>query len=163
MGYIEKSLGANEVVHYRARKPFLRRAFGWCVLLLTIAAAAEIYLHGYNLLAAAAGVAGLILFLFLMVPVWTTEIAVTDHRVIFKRGLLRRDVSDLQLRSIEQVGLKQGLLGRLFNMGNVEIHGTGVDDVRLPAIADPVALQRSIQEAMGGAQPAVAPAPARRA
>jgi uncharacterized membrane protein YdbT with pleckstrin-like domain len=163
MGYIEQSLGANEVVYYRARKPFLRRAFGWSVLLLTIAAAAEIYLHGYNLLAAAAGVAGLILFLFLMVPVWTTEIAVTDHRVIFKRGLLRRDVSDLQLRSIEQVGLKQGLLGRLFNMGKVEIHGTGVDDVRLPAIADPVALQRSIQEAMGGAQPAVAPAPARRA
>ena len=112
-----------------------------CVLLLTIAVAAEIYRHGYDFLAATAGIAGLLFFLFIMVPVWTTEIAVTNHRVIFKRDLLRRDVSDLQLRSIEQVGFKQGLLGELFNMGNVEIHGTGVDDVHLPAIADPVALQ----------------------
>jgi len=54
MGYIEQSLGANEVVHYRARKPFLLRAFGWCVLLLTIAASADIYLHGYDFLAVAA-------------------------------------------------------------------------------------------------------------
>ena len=113
----EQSLGGNKVVHYRARKPFLLRAFGWCVLLLTIAVAAEIYRHGYDFLAAAAGIAGLMLFLFIMVPVWTTEIAVTNHRVIFKRGLLRRDVSDLQLRSIEQVELKQGLLGETLQHG----------------------------------------------
>ena len=104
MGYIEQSLGANEVVHHRARMSLLLRAFGWCVLVLAIAIAAEIYIHGFPVLAATVGIAGLILFLMLMVPVWTTEMAVTNHRLIFKRGLLRRDVADLQLRSIEQVG-----------------------------------------------------------
>ena len=84
-----------------------------------------------------------------MIPVWTTEIAVTNHRLIFKRGLFSRNAADLQLRAIEQVSLQQGVVSRLLNMGRVEIQGTGVDDVHLPAIADPVALQRSIQEAMG--------------
>ena len=43
-------------------------------------------------------------------------------------------------------------------MGRVQVHGTGVDDVHLPTIADPVALQRSIQEAMGTLTPAANPA-----
>src|SRR5262249_55767186 len=95
-------------------------------------------------------------FLVIMVPIWTTEIAVTNHRLIFKRGLITRSVADLQLRAIEQVGLEQSFLGRLVNVGRVQIHGTGVDDVRLPSLSDPVALQKAIQEAMGSnrAQPA---------
>jgi uncharacterized membrane protein YdbT with pleckstrin-like domain len=94
-----------------------------------------------------------------MIPVWTIEIAVTNHRLIFKRGLFSRAAADLQLRAIEQVGLQQSFIARLLNMGRVQVHGTGVDDVRLPTIADPVALQRSIQEAMGTLASAGNPAP----
>jgi uncharacterized membrane protein YdbT with pleckstrin-like domain len=162
MGYIAQSLGANEVVHYRARMPFIRRALGWLIFLLALAVAGVVYSEGQPLIAAAAGAVGVILFLTVMIPVWTTEIAVTNHRLIFKRGLFSRSAADLQLRAIEQVGLRQGVVARLLNMGRVQIHGTGVDDVRLPAIADPVALQRSIQEAMdlapaGTAAPSAAP------
>lgn len=149
MGYIEQSLGANEVVHYRAHLPFILRAFGWLILLLTLVAAGMLYLRELPLIAAAAGATGGILFLAVMIPVWTTEIAITNHRLIYKRGLFSRAAADLQLRAIEQVGLQQGVFARLLNMGRVQVHGTGVDDVHLPAIADPVALQRSIQEAMG--------------
>jgi len=73
------------------------------------------------------GIVGGILFLMIMIPVWTTEIAVTNHRLIFKQGLLSRAVADLQLRAIEQVGLQQGFIARLFNMGRVQAHGTGVE------------------------------------
>jgi uncharacterized membrane protein YdbT with pleckstrin-like domain len=149
MGYIEQSLGANEIVHYRARLPFVRHAFAWFVLLLGLAGAALLYNEGQRLLGVLAATFGIVFFLAMMVPIWTTEIAVTNHRLIFKRGLFSRSAADLQLRAIEQVGLEQGVFARLLNMGRVEIHGTGVDDVRLPVIADPVALQRSIQEAMG--------------
>ena len=159
MGYIEQSLGANEVVHYRARMPFILRAFGWLIPVLTLVAAGVLYNQGLPLIAAGAGVIGGILFLMVMIPVWTTEIAVTNHRLIFKRGLFSRAAADLQLRAIEQVGLQQGFIARLLNMGRVQVHGTGVDDVHLPTIADPVALQRSIQEAMGTLTPAGNPAP----
>jgi uncharacterized membrane protein YdbT with pleckstrin-like domain len=159
MGYIEQSLGANEVVHYRARMPFIVRAFGWLVLLLTLVAVGALYSQGLHLIAATAGAIGCIVFLTVMIPVWTTEIAVTNHRLIFKRGLFSRAAADLQLRAIEQVGLQQGVLARLLNMGRIQVHGTGVDDVHLPAIADPVALQRSIQEAMGTLTPDATPVP----
>jgi len=36
------------------------------------------------------------------------------------------------------------------------VHGTGVDDVGLPALAEPVVLQRAIQEAIGSAVPTAA-------
>jgi uncharacterized membrane protein YdbT with pleckstrin-like domain len=159
VGYIEQSLGANEVVHYRARLPFVRHAFAWVVLLLGLAGAGLLYTVGQLLLAFCAAALAIFFFLAMMVPIWTTEIAVTNHRLIFKRGLFSRSAADLQLRAIEQVGLEQGVFARLLNMGRVEIHGTGVDDVHLPVIADPVALQRSIQEAMGLAPAGTAAAP----
>ena len=158
MGYIEQSLGANEVVHYRARMPFILRAFGWLIPVLTLVAAGVFYNQGLSLIAAGAGVIGGSI-LMVMIPVWTTEIAVTNHRLIFKRGLFSRAAADLQLRAIEQVGLQQGLTARLLDLGRVQVHGTGVDDVHLPTIADPLALQRSIQEAMGTLTPAGNPAP----
>ena len=157
MGYIEQSLGANEVVHYRALLPFVVRIFGWLVLMLTVVAAIVLFAQSLPLVAAAVAAIGVVLFLSILIPVWTTEIAVTNHRLIFKRGLFKRAAADLQLRAIEQVGLQQGVLARLLNMGRIQVHGTGVDDVHLPVIADPVALQRSIQEAMGISPPGTAP------
>jgi uncharacterized membrane protein YdbT with pleckstrin-like domain len=78
---------------------------------------------------------------------------VTNQRFIFKRGLLRRMTNELQLRAIEQVNLRQGIPGRLFNFGHLEVHGTGVDDIVLPAIADPVALQKAIQDCVDTTPP----------
>jgi uncharacterized membrane protein YdbT with pleckstrin-like domain len=83
---------------------------------------------------------------------------VTNQRFIFKRGLLRRTTNELQLRAVEQVNLKQGIPGRLFNFVRLEVHGTGVDDIVLPAIADPVALQRAIQDCVDTTPPPI-PAP----
>ena len=78
-----------------------------------------------------------------MVPIWTTEIGVTNQRLIYKRGLLWRTTQELQLRAIEEVKLTQGLLGRLLDFGRLELHGTGVGDIILPSLADPVGLAQS--------------------
>ncbi len=91
--------------------------------------------------------AGLAIVLYVMVPIWTTEIAVTNHRLVVKRGWLTLSTSELQLKSIEQVNFHQGLLGRLFDFGRVEIHGTGVDDLSLPNIGCPTDLVKSIENA----------------
>jgi uncharacterized membrane protein YdbT with pleckstrin-like domain len=78
-----------------------------------------------------------------------------------KLGVLRRTTSELQVRAIEEVSLKQTLLGRLLNYGRIEVHGTGVDDLVLPAVADPIALQQAIQSAIGATAPP-RPVPQRR-
>ena len=90
---------------------------------------------------------GLLLLLRSMLPIWTTEIGVTNHRLIVKRGWLARSTDELQLNAIEKVNFKQGFFGRLFGFGHVDVHGTGMDDLHIPAVADPVGLLRAIEEA----------------
>ena len=94
-----------------------------------------------------------------MGPLWTTEIGVTNQRVIFKRGLIWRSTHELQLRAIEEVNLEQDLLGRIFDCGRLRLHGTGVDDIRLPPLADPLGLRKGLQDGMAVAAQAAAPGP----
>jgi Bacterial PH domain len=86
-----------------------------------------------------------------MMTMWTTEIGVTSQRIIFKRGWVWRTTDELQLRSIEEVNLHQGALGRIFDFGRLVLHGTGVNDIDLPRLVDPVGLRKALQEAIGGA------------
>jgi hypothetical protein len=80
-------------------------------------------------------------------------------RFILKRGWLRRATDELQLTSIEEVNLDQSVLGRLLGYGRLVLHGTGVNDIKLPSLADPVGLRRALQEGMGAAKAAVVVAP----
>ena len=91
--------------------------------------------------------AGLAVVAYQMKPIWTTEIAVTNHRVVIKRGWLTRSTTELQLKNIEQVNFHQGLLGRIFGFGKIVVHGTGVDDMILPNIACPTDLVKAIENA----------------
>lgn len=159
MSYIEQSLGRSETVLYRARYPWFRHAGGWALLIL-VAVGLIAYANGYGLLSAVLVLGGLGLFVANMVPIWTTEIGVTNQRLIYKRGLLWRTTQELQLRAIEEVNLQQGLLGRLLDFGQVEVCGTGVDEIRLPSLADPIGLRKALQDGMAGAtQPSIATTP----
>ena len=116
-----------------------------------------LYASGYGWFGAAAALTGLVLSLAILTPIWATEIGVTNQRLVFKRGLLWRTTQELQLRAIEEVNLDQGLLGRLLDYGKLELRGTGVDDIRLPSLADPLGLRKALQEGMAtAARPVVA-------
>jgi hypothetical protein len=155
MSYIDQSLGRNETLLYRARFPWFRHATGWLFLIIVVIGHIPLAL-GYGLLGAVLALAGLSLFVVNLIPIWTTEIGVTTQRLIYKRGLLWRSTQELQLRAIEEVALEQGLLGRLFDFGRLELRGTGVDDIRLPSLADPLGLRKALQDGMAAAaQPTV--------
>jgi uncharacterized membrane protein YdbT with pleckstrin-like domain len=151
MGYIEHSLARSETLLYRARFPVFYFVAAWAVLLASVLGALLVEPSGYGPLWIGMVLLGVVAFLGILVPIWTTEIGVTNQRFIFKRGLLWRSTQELQLRAIEEVNLEQGLLGRLFNFGRLELRGTGVDDVRLPAMADPMGLRRALQDGMAAA------------
>ena len=159
MGYIEHSLGRSETLLYRARFPGAYLVAAWGVLVASILAALLVDASGYGPLWFAMLLLGVAVFLGILVPIWTTEIGVTNQRFVLKRGLLWRSTQELQLRAIEEVNLEQGLLGRFFNFGRLELRGTGVDDVRLPALADPTGLRRALQDGMAAAVAAGRPEP----
>ena len=136
-----------------------RHAGGWIFLIIAVIGLIALA-GGHGLLAALLVVVGVGLFVANMIPIWTTEIGVTTQRLIYKRGLLWRSTQELQLRAIEEVNLEQGLLGRLFDFGRLELRGTGVDDIRLPSLADPLGLRKALQDGMAAAaQPTVIASP----
>ena len=53
--------------------------------------------------------------------VLTTEIAITDKRVISKSGLLRTEVKVTPLDKVNNVNVKQGFFGNLLDYGDIEV------------------------------------------
>ena len=75
---------------------------------------------------------------------WITEIAVTNRRVIYKTGLVRRQTNEMNMDKVESVQVDQSILGRMFDYGNVKILGTGEGFETLRTIASPLKLRNSI-------------------
>lgn len=87
---------------------------------------------------------GLLLVLIAVVARLTTELVLTDRRIITKRGLISRDTMEMNLSKVESVHVNQGLLGRLLNFGDVTVVGTGSSPEPLRGIADPLELRRAL-------------------
>ena len=73
-----------------------------------------------------------------------TEIAVTNRRVIYKKGLVRLHTNEMNMDKVESVQVNQSVLGRMFDFGTVRILGTGEGFEALQTVAGPIALRNSI-------------------
>ena len=75
---------------------------------------------------------------------WVTEIAVTNRRVIYKKGLVRRQTNEMNMDKVESVKINQSILGRMLDYGDLTILGTGEGFETLRTIASPIELRNSI-------------------
>jgi uncharacterized membrane protein YdbT with pleckstrin-like domain len=152
MAYIEQTLGANERLVAKAHFHWLYYAAAALALAVSLGIAAFLVSNGFaSFWAWVATLIGFVAFLSILVPIWTTEIGVTTQRLAFKRGVVQRNIDELQLWAIESVNLKQSLLGRLLGFGRLVAQGTGDDSITLPIIADPLSFRKAIQDAIGHA------------
>lgn len=148
MSYIEESLGPNEKVVYRARFNWLWKARGLIVLFAALLVASFLYSETAPLPAIAAAAIGVAIFLWLMIPIWTTEVGLTNERLIYKRGFIARETSEIQLHAVEEAALHQSIWGRLFNFGQSSVHGTGGEDLKLPVLGEPITIRRLLEETL---------------
>ena len=74
-----------------------------------------------------------------------TEYGVTNIRVISKTGIISRNVIEMNLESIESVGLKQNILDRILQTGSIQISGRGTGDVIFKNVDDPVKIRKTIE------------------
>ena len=102
---------------------------------------------GIKILAFFMFVMGLLRFASMMIVKVTTEIAITNSRLVYKRGLVARYVGEISIDRIEGVNVLQGVMGRLLDYGRVMVRGMGVGEVVLPPIQDPVAFRKAIDRA----------------
>jgi uncharacterized membrane protein YdbT with pleckstrin-like domain len=75
---------------------------------------------------------------------FTTEIAVTDRRIIYKTGFIARRTAEMNMHRVETVAVEQGIFGRVLNYGTVHIRGTGAGIENLTMVADPLRLRSTI-------------------
>jgi uncharacterized membrane protein YdbT with pleckstrin-like domain len=89
-------------------------------------------------------VLGLIALLFAWIRRISTEIVVTDRRILFKEGFLRRRTMEMNMSKVETVDVVQSILGRIFNYGTILIRGTGSSYEPLSLIGDPLTIRNAI-------------------
>ena len=74
----------------------------------------------------------------------TTEIVVTDKRIIHKRGWIARRTEEMNITKVETVDVAQNVAGRMLNYGTVLIRGTGGSWEPLRRVAAPLTLRNAI-------------------
>jgi uncharacterized membrane protein YdbT with pleckstrin-like domain len=150
MAYYTKVLQPDEAVKYVG-------SLHWTIyrnsivlgLLAVLAAAVSVVLQDYQKTAVLLG-SGVILVLAALsfIGDWfvrvTTEIVVTDKRIIHKTGWIARHTEEINISKVETVDVSQGVVGRIFDFGTVVIRGIGGSWEPLRRVASPLQLRNAI-------------------
>jgi uncharacterized membrane protein YdbT with pleckstrin-like domain len=152
MRYVRRVLQPGETVVYdtKLHSVIYTRAILLLVGCLILAGAAIAASNNQNL-SLALEIAAAILALLALSAAFrafvrraTTELAVTDHRVIYKTGLLARHTIEMNRDKVESVDVDQTLLGRLFGYGTIIVRGTGGSLEPIRTIGDPLTFRSYI-------------------
>lgn len=81
---------------------------------------------------------------------YSTELAVTNKRVLAKTGVIRRHSIDVQNSKVEGLTYNQGIIGRIFGYGSIFVRGTGIGMVPIPYVAAPESFKRDVSIAISG-------------
>ena len=156
MSYVRKVLLPGEQIIYETGLHWL--VYGRAIVLFVVAAALSVgalYVPhesrngvlGENVVL---GLAGVVLVLAIITAVaaairrGTTELAITDQRVIFKRGIFARYTIEMNRSKVESVDVDQSILGRLLGYGTLLVRGTGGSLEPMEQIGDPLTFRTYI-------------------
>ena len=170
MGYIEKHLMQGETVLYKTR-------LHWVAVLVPLLLALALAIAGGFCLYQSAqdnrtgtgdaklfAIAGAGLFVVaaveLMVAIVkrnSTEMAVTNRRVLVKTGLMSRRTIEMLVSQIESIVITEPFLGRMLGYGSVVIRGTGGTPETFHLIAHPTEFRTHVQQQIEARQSATRP------
>jgi uncharacterized membrane protein YdbT with pleckstrin-like domain len=152
MSYVDSVLATGERVVHRAAISHWHYFGSYLFALACFAAAVGMfylppeYQDVGRIGAAAVAVVGVIVVLVALIRRSSTELVLTDRRIIAKTGFVSRDTVEMNLGKVESLRVSQGLLGRMLDFGDVAVVGTGSSLEPLRGISDPLALRRKLGE-----------------
>ena len=152
MSYLQRILQPGETLRYVGRLHWIIYLPGLVLFAIAVAVSVVIVATNEpgNLMPYLLGIlevlmlASLLTLLAAAVRRWTTEIAVTDRRVIFKRGLIRRHTVEMNMDKVETVDVDQSLAGRLLGYGDIVVRGTGSSIEPFRKIAAPLDFRNQV-------------------
>lgn len=148
MSYLEQILEDGEVVTHKARvhwiillRPVLYLAIGLVLVWLGDD-------KNFPILEIIGGLFLLFVpinYVFAILTIISTEIAVTNRRIITKIGFIRRHTSEIDRTKVEGISVDQSILGRILGYGTVTVTGTGGKSAPMRSIANPVELRTNVR------------------
>lgn len=90
---------------------------------------------------------GAMIFISYWIGYETTKIALTDKRVLIRKGLIFVRVQEVDLEEIKSERVDHGLLGRFLDYGTLHYDARFVGDIMLPILARPYRLLRKTHDA----------------
>jgi uncharacterized membrane protein YdbT with pleckstrin-like domain len=150
--YVESVLAPGERIVHRAAITHWKFALSYLVgALCLIGAALVVYFdrqHG-PVIAAVLAVLGVLIIMVALIRRGTTELVLTDRRIIAKRGFISRVTVEMQLTKVESLHINQSMMGRMLDYGDVLVVGTGSSLEPLRGICEPLELRRKLGELAG--------------
>ncbi len=152
MRYVRRVLQPGEVVVYATRLHWIvyLRALLLLIICIGVVVAAWYTADNQNLNLALWIAAAIFALLALssafpaFVRRITTELAVTDRRIIYKTGLIARHTIEMNRRQVESVDVDQRILGRIIGYGTIIVRGTGGSLEPMRNIEDPLTFRTYI-------------------
>ena len=164
MSYVEKHLIEGEQILYQTR-------LHWIVLIIPILLGAFFGAGGIALLAAASGsgesgtssqamtmVGTILLFIAVILVVRgilkrnSTQMTVTNMRVVASVGIVSRRSVEIFLSRVESIGVQESMMGRMLGYGTVVVRGTGGTPESFNRVAHPLELRTQVQRQIELAQ-----------
>ncbi|MCU7927790.1 MAG: PH domain-containing protein [Candidatus Thiodiazotropha sp. (ex Dulcina madagascariensis)] len=140
--YVKTNLITDEKIQYEGKTSF------WSLLPKLLLGLILLPLYGI----------GLVFLASAAIAYYTTELAITNKRVIAKFGLIRRNTIEMNISKVESIQVDQGILGRLFNFGSVLVSGAGDPKAPIPGISKPLRFRKMFFEVQEGGSKEVQPA-----
>jgi len=154
MGYAERVLQPGETIAYRARLHWVLMAPGIALIVASALLGIVVAMKAPPDLRL--GLFGLFVVAFLIgggqvLRAWlrrlSTEIIVTNRRIILKTGLIGRKSIEMNIDKVESVIVDQGVLGRMLDYGTLVIRGVGSGLEPVANVASPLEFHRHVNAA----------------
>jgi uncharacterized membrane protein YdbT with pleckstrin-like domain len=140
MSYVEDSLVPVEKIEYKAKISLA--AFIWPIVLLAFLWWLAAKIH--PLVVVLVFFFSIIILIQIALIYFATEFALTNKRIIAKRGLIRRHSLEIMLSKVESVRVAQSIDGRIFGFGSVVVVGSGGTKEGFRFITNPMELRKRI-------------------
>jgi uncharacterized membrane protein YdbT with pleckstrin-like domain len=151
MSYASSVLQPGETIIAAGRLHWI--IYGWAILFFASGFVLLLLEHGFTpqqdmlitVTTLIFGALALGFFLYAWFVRWITEFAVTNRRVISKRGFIWRETEEMNMDKVETVDIDQTILGRILDYGSIRITGTGgTNNIEVRRIAAPFKLRNAI-------------------
>jgi len=76
---------------------------------------------------------------------WIRHYIVKNNELIKIEGILRKNEVSIPYQSVSNLKLKKGLVGKIFNFGDVNVSGFGEAEINIKGMTDPEEIFNIIQ------------------